>query len=75
LAPQGEAFMLTMLFAKLDAPLVAVPDPQSLSGAQDQLNKLFPNLYRSGAPGYRLVYQNPTWRLFERAGAAPVPKP
>ena len=66
LAPQGETFELTMLFARIDAPFVAVPDPHSAAGAQDQLNKAFPKLYRFGAPGYRLVYQNPTWRLFAR---------
>ena len=70
-APRGETFALTMLFARIDAPFVAVPDPHSAAGAQDQLNKAFPTLYRFGAPGYRLVYQNPTWRLFGRlAGRA-----
>jgi hypothetical protein len=64
--PQGEAFALTLLFARLDTPYVAVPDPQSVSGAQDRLNKAFPKIYRAGAPGYRLVYQNSTWRMFER---------
>jgi hypothetical protein len=67
-APETEAFALTMLFARFDAPFVAVPDPQSAFGAQDQLNKLFPKLYRAGASGYRLIYQNVTWRLFERVG-------
>jgi hypothetical protein len=71
--PQGEAFTLTMLFGRIDAPFVAVPDPHSASGAQDQLNKAFPKLYRSGAPGYRLVYQNPTWRLFERIHGRAIP--
>ena len=71
-ATQGEGFALAMLFAKVDTPFVAVPDPQSAAGAQDQLNKTFPKLYRFGVPGYRLVYQNPTWRLFERASARPL---
>ena len=65
-APHSEAFALTMLFARIDAPYVALPDPQSTSGAQDQLNKLAPKFFRFGASGYRLVYQNATWRLFER---------
>ena len=51
---------------RLDAPFVAVPDPQSASGANDRLNKVFPALYRRGAPGYRIVYQNDTWRLYGR---------
>jgi hypothetical protein len=66
-APRGEAFALAMLFARIDAPFVAVPDPQTTLGAQDQLNKKFPHLFRFGAPGYRLVYQNSTWRMFARA--------
>jgi hypothetical protein len=72
LAPHGETFELTRLFARIDAPYVAVPDPQSTAGAQDQLNKAFPKLYRNGGPGYRLVYQNSRWRLFERVAARPA---
>ena len=66
LTPQGEAFTLTMLFARIDAPFVAVPDPHSPAGVQDRLNKAFPKLHRFGEPGYRLVYQNSTWRMFAR---------
>jgi hypothetical protein len=64
--PQGEAFALAILLGRFDANTVAVPDPHSAAGAQDQLNKVFPKLYRFGAPGYRRIYQNSTWRLFER---------
>lgn len=60
-------FALTLLFARIDAPYVAVPDPNAAAGVQDRLNKTFPTLYRDGAPGYRLVYQNTTWRLYARA--------
>jgi membrane protein XagC len=70
--PQGETFALAILFARIDAPFIAVPDPQSAAGAQDQLNKVFPRLYRFGAPGYRLVYQNSTWRLFARVDTRAV---
>ena len=72
LAPHGEDFQLTMLFARIDAPFVAVPDPQSPAGAQDQLNRLFPKLHRSGDPSYRLIYQNSRWRLFERKASPSV---
>jgi hypothetical protein len=68
-APHSENFTMTMLFARIDAPFVAVPDPDSTIGVRDQLNKAFPKLYRFGAPGYRLVYQNSTWRLFARVDA------
>lgn len=66
LAPSHESFTLSLLFARIDAPFVAVPNPQTVTGAQDRLNRAFPLLYRNGAAGYRLAYQNESWRLFER---------
>jgi hypothetical protein len=67
--PSDEAFSLALMFARLDARYVAVPNPQTASGAGDRLNKTFPALYWRGAPGYRLVYQNESWRLFAREAA------
>jgi membrane protein XagC len=64
--PASEPFTLALIFSRLDAPFVAVPDPQSTGGANDRLNKAFPTLFRRGAPGYRIVYQNNTWRLYGR---------
>ncbi|MGY4308066.1 hypothetical protein ACVIJ6_005309 [Bradyrhizobium sp. USDA 4369] len=69
LPPSDEAFTLGILFSRIDAPFVAVPDPQFGSGAQDRLNKAFPLLYRRGAPGYQLIYDKSGWRLFERTKA------
>lgn len=66
LLPSGEPFTIALLFSRVQAPFVAVPDPQSAIGAADRLNKAFPFLYRDGPPGYRLIYQNNTWRLFAR---------
>jgi hypothetical protein len=66
LSPSEEAFALGVLFSRLDTPFVAVPDPQVGIGAQDRLNKAFPQLYRRGAAGYRLIYDNASWRLFAR---------
>jgi len=66
LSPSDEAFTLGVLFSRIDAPFVAVPDPQVGIGVQDRLNKAFPLLYRRGAPGYRLIYDNANWRLFAR---------
>jgi hypothetical protein len=70
LGPDSEAFALAMLFARVNTPLIAVPDPQSPAGVNDRLNKAFPLLYRDGAAGYRVIYQNNTWRLFERSSDA-----
>jgi hypothetical protein len=66
LLPSGEPFAIAMLFSRISTAFVAVPDPQSVIGGSDRLNKAFPLLYRDGAPGYRLVYHNNTWRMFER---------
>ena len=66
LGPDSEPFALAMLFARIDTPLVAVPDPQSASGANDRLDRAFPSLFRAGLPGYRIIYQNNTWRIFAR---------
>lgn len=66
LSPSDEAFALGVLFSRIDAPFVAVPDPQIGIGSLDRLNKAFPTLYRHGTAGYRLIYENANWRLFAR---------
>ncbi len=71
LGPQSEPFALAILFDRIDTPFVAVPDPQSNTGANDRLDKAFPNLFREGASGYRVIYQNNTWRLFARTNTPP----
>lgn len=72
LSPSDEAFTLGILFSRIDTPFVAVPNPQIGIGAQDRLNKAFPLLYRRGATGYRLVFENAGWRLFARIEKGPV---
>jgi hypothetical protein len=66
LTPSDQAFVLDVLFSRIDVPFVAVPDPEIGTGAQDLLNKTFPRLYRFGTPGYHLVYKNTSWRLYAR---------
>jgi hypothetical protein len=70
--PASESFALALMFNRLETPFVAVPDPQSLTGAGDKLNKAFPGFYRNGAPGYREVYRNATWRVFTRTEKSAV---
>jgi hypothetical protein len=70
LGPNGEPFALTMMFRRVDTPFVALPDPQSATGAHDRLNRAFPHLYRRGLPGYEPIYRNTTWRLFQRVPQA-----
>lgn len=66
ITPSEQDFSLSVLFARLDTPFVAVPDPEIGIGAQDRLNKTFPRLYRFGAGGYHLAYSNSGWRLYAR---------
>lgn len=66
LGPLSEPFSLSLLFGRIDAPFVAVPDPHSRTGVTDRLDIAFPSLFRDGLDGYRLIYQNKTWRLFGR---------
>jgi hypothetical protein len=74
LGPDSEPFALAMLFARVVTPFIAVPDPQSATGVNDQLNKAFPSLFRHGAAGYRVIYQNNTWRIFAKVKDAAVAK-
>jgi len=67
LGPESEPFVLAMLFDRIDSPFIAVPDPRSATGAHDRLDRAFPLLFRDGLTGYRIIYQNNTWRLFAKA--------
>jgi hypothetical protein len=75
LGPQSEPFALALLFSRIDTAFVAVPDPQSVTGGNDRLNKAFPLLFRDGMPGYGVVYQNNTWRVFARLNIGAPSKP
>jgi hypothetical protein len=66
LSPSDETFTLDVVFSRIDTPFIAVPDPQIGYGAQDRLNKAFPLLYRFGTPGYHLIYNNESWRLYAK---------
>jgi hypothetical protein len=69
IGPQNPDFAVALLLRRLDAAFVAVPDPHAAAGIRDRLNEAFPLLYRDGAPGYRLAYNNKTWRLYARQPA------
>jgi hypothetical protein len=64
--PSDPDFTLALLFGRLNSPFVAVPDPHAAQGIRDRVSKAFPLLHRDGAPGYRLAYENKTWRLYAR---------
>jgi len=66
LPPTDEHFVLSLMFDRLDAAFVAVPNPQSATGANDRIDRNFPTLYGHGAPGYRLIFENAVWRFYGR---------
>jgi hypothetical protein len=69
--PADGQFALALMFGRLNAPFVAVPNPQSVTGADDRIARRFPSLYRQGAPGYRLIFENSIWRLYGRDWTVP----
>jgi hypothetical protein len=75
LGSSSEPFALALLFQRIETAFIAVPDPQSGSGANDRLNRAFPTLFRDGAPGYDVVYQNNTWRVFGHVNIHDSSKP
>ena len=64
--PGSQPFALALRFSRIETAFGAVPDPQSNTGMNDRLNVAFPQLFREVAPGYGVVYQNNTWRMFGR---------
>lgn len=52
------------------APLVVMPNPSTRLGTIDRINLRFPGFYKSGAPGYRLVYDAEEWRVYQRDAQA-----
>jgi hypothetical protein len=67
LPPTDERFRLSLMFGRLEAPFVAVPNPQSATGVNDRIHRNFPTFYNRGAPGYRLIFENAIWRLYGRS--------
>lgn len=64
--PTDERFILSLMLGRVEAPFVAVPNPQSLTGAGDRIDRNFPSFYTRGAPGYRVIFENAIWRLYGR---------
>lgn len=49
-----------------DVAQIAVPDPDTLRGRRDVLNIHYPNLYKHGFPGFRMVYDHLGWRVYRK---------
>lgn len=61
---QSEDFHLATLTYHLTSSVLVVRSTESEWGA-DSLGRAFPDLFRTGAPGYHIVFDSPTWRIFQ----------
>lgn len=63
--PGEPDFELQLKTRQLTSPFIAVRR-SGVTHTPDRLNVTFPDLYDSGAPGYRLVYGQDGWRVYAR---------
>ena len=64
-----------LLFQRIETAFVARPGSASGSGANDQLEQGLSDIFRDGAPGYDVIYQNNTWRVFGHVNIQDSSKP
>ncbi len=68
----GEAdFDIQIQSRRLTSPLVLAAAPY-VTSKFDLVAHTFPDLYRHGEPGYRLVYDEGGWRLYARVAEQPM---
>lgn len=51
----------------ISSPQIVVADPASSAGEQDEIACRFPSLWKSGLPGYRLVFERGVFRVWRKA--------
>jgi len=61
------AFTVATLKRELEATYV-VSHRHKPGFSDDLIVRIFPRLHADGAPGYRLAFENETWRVWEREG-------
>lgn len=67
-ASNSDAFQLAILTHRLSSEYVVVRNAEAREGA-DALGQAFPELFSHGAVDYRMIYDSPTWRIYQlRAG-------
>lgn len=64
--PFTHAYRLTMRSDQPSVEQIVVPSPDSVTGRHDEINLRYPHLYESGLPGYKRVYDENGWRVYQR---------
>jgi hypothetical protein len=59
-------FKLALQRADPGVAQVVVINPSHERAYADRVTRQYPDLYRNGLPGYRLVFQNPHWHVYRR---------
>lgn len=65
--PFSPRYKLALLNPGRTPPQIVVADPASEAGSRDAVSQRFPGLWSEGRPGYRLVYEQGPWRVWQRA--------
>jgi len=58
------SFRLALMHHQIPTHYVLVANPDAQRSHADAISLSFPKLYADGAPGMRLVYDTPTWRIY-----------
>lgn len=63
--PGDPRFELALLSIRPTEPLIAVPASTDPTVTQDRIRQAFSDFFDEGAPGYRVVYSDADWRIYE----------
>ena len=66
LLPFTHQYRLAIRSDQPNVPQIAVPDPDTKQGQRDKINSRFPQLYEYGMSGYKRVYDEDGWRVYQR---------
>jgi membrane protein XagC len=64
--PFSDEFKLALASPDRLPAQIVVPAPGSRQGAQDAITQRFPDIWQNGRPGYRLVYEQEVWRVWQQ---------
>lgn len=65
--PPSPEFASQLILPTPTIAQIAVPAPHRAFAGRDRIVRRHPGLWAAGLPGYRLVYDHPSWRVWRRA--------